>query len=106
MSAKKNITDARSRELQARKRAAKRAARRQQALTETASSGLRHIVRWPELEAMTRRGRTAIQQDIIEGRFPKPIPLGGRAIGWLVKEVEEWIAQRAIARNQHIEAAE
>jgi prophage regulatory protein len=104
MSTKKKTFDARTAELQARKRAAARARRHQQALAETTSSGLRRIIRWPQLEAMTGRGRTAIQQDIVAGRFPKPIPLGRRAVGWLVEEVEAWIEARAAER--HVEAAE
>jgi prophage regulatory protein len=105
MSTMKNTLDARSRELRARKRAATSAARLQRALQETTHAGLRRVVRWPELIAMVGRGRTAIQQDIIERRFPAPIPLGGRAVGWLIEEVEAWIAARAAERN-HIEAAE
>jgi prophage regulatory protein len=27
-----------------------------------------------------------------EGRFPKPISLGARAVGWVDAEVEEWLA--------------
>jgi prophage regulatory protein len=99
MSKKKVVLSARERE----RRARQRAAQRQQALAETASSGLRRIVRWPQLEAMTGRGRTAIQQDIKAGLFPRGIPLGGRARGWLIQEIEAWIAERAAER---IEAAE
>ena len=115
MSTKKNSLDARARELRARQRAATRAVRHQQALQATATAGLRRIVRLPELEVMVGRGRSAIHEDIIAGRFPKPIPLGGRAVGWLIEEIELWLADRindrkvqaAIAkRNQHIEAAE
>ena len=28
------------------------------------------------------------------GRFPKPISLGPRAVGWLEDEIESWIASR------------
>jgi len=32
--------------------------------------------------------------------FPKPVPLGPRAVGWLESEVSEWIAGRVkIARD-------
>jgi hypothetical protein len=46
MSKKKVVLSARERE----RRARQRAAQRQQALAETASSGLRRIVRWPQLD--------------------------------------------------------
>jgi prophage regulatory protein len=26
--------------------------------------------------------------------FPKPYPLGGRAVAWLASDIEAWIAQR------------
>jgi prophage regulatory protein len=106
MLTKQRISDARRRELRSRQRSAKRQARLQQALVETAASGLRKIVRWPELEIMTGRRRSAIQIDILKGAFPQPIPLGGRAKGWLITEVEAWIAARAAERHQHGEAAE
>ena len=107
MSAKKIINNARQRrEAKAGVRALKRAARLQKARAEVADIGLLKIVRWPELEVMTNRGRTAIQNDINAGRFPKPIPLGGRAVGFLIEEVEAWIAARAAERHQHHEAAE
>ena len=106
MSAKKIINDARQRrEAKAGMRAAKRTARLQRARTEAAGAGLLKIVRWPELEVMTNRSRTAIQNDINSGRFPKPIPLGGRAKGWLIEELEAWISARAAERHQR-EAAE
>jgi prophage regulatory protein len=106
MSTKKSVIDARDREVLARKRAAKRQARLQRALTETATAGVRKIIRLPEVEAMVGRGRTAIQNDINAGCFPQPIPLGGRAKGWLIEEVEAWISARAAERHQHNEAAE
>jgi prophage regulatory protein len=33
------------------------------------------------------------------GQFPRQIPLGGRAVGWLESEIEEWIAQRVQNRT-------
>jgi len=29
---------------------------------------------------------------VAEGRFPKPISLGARAVGWVDAEVEAWLA--------------
>ena len=28
------------------------------------------------------------------GDFPKPIPLGGRAVGWLEEDIERWIVEK------------
>ncbi len=99
---KNRVSDVRRRELRSRARAA----RRRLALTETAGSGLRRIIRLPELEAMVGRGRTSILADIDAGRFPRPVALGGRAKGWLLSEIENWLRARAAERDQHVEAAE
>jgi len=54
----------------------------------------RHMV-----EARTGLSRSSIYDRIAEGTFPKPIPLGGRSVGWLESEIVEWqkarIAERA-----------
>jgi prophage regulatory protein len=34
-----------------------------------------------------------------EGKFPHPVPLGARAVGWLESEVDQWIAERVSARR-------
>jgi prophage regulatory protein len=32
-------------------------------------------------------------------KFPRPIPLGARAVGWLESEVDDWIRARAAERT-------
>ena len=68
---------------------------------------LRRILRLPEVEAVTGRKRSAIYEDIAEGTFPPPVPLGPRAVGWLEDEVADWQEQRIAARiERHIKATE
>jgi prophage regulatory protein len=44
-----------------------------------------------------------IYQYIKDGVFPKPVPLGPCAVGWLESDVSEWIAGRVkIARDGSI----
>jgi prophage regulatory protein len=43
--------------------------------------------------------RANIYRLIHLGQFPRQIPLGGRAIGWLESEIEAWIAQRVQNRT-------
>jgi len=31
---------------------------------------------------------------VAEGRFLKEVSLGGRAVGWLQNEIQEWLQQR------------
>ena len=52
------------------------------------------IFRWPELKNTVGYSPTNIYYLIEKGDFPHAIQLGGRAIGWLESEVEEWIQKR------------
>ena len=56
------------------------------------------ILRLPTVKARTGLSRSTIYLRISEGRFPKPISLGGRAVGWIEAEVTDWL-------NQKIEAS-
>jgi prophage regulatory protein len=51
------------------------------------------------VEARTGLPRSSIYDRIAAGEFPKPVPLGGRSVGWLESEIVEWqkarIAERA-----------
>ena len=58
------------------------------------------FLRRKQVETRTGLSRSAIYQYIKDGLFPKPVPLGPRAVGWLESEVSEWIAGRVkIARD-------
>lgn len=50
----------------------------------------RRLIRRPAVEAMTSIGRTQIYRLIRDGRFPKPVPVGG-AVAWVEDEVQAWI---------------
>lgn len=54
----------------------------------------RRILRRPEVEAKTGFKRAHIYNLMKEGRFPKPIRLGVRAVGWDSVEIERWITDR------------
>jgi len=56
------------------------------------------ILRLPAVLARTGLSRSTIYLRISEGRFPKPVSLGGRAVGWIEAEVNDWL-------NQKIEAS-
>lgn len=49
------------------------------------------ILRLPTVRNRTGLSRSTIYARISAGRFPKPINLGGRAVGWIESEVNEWI---------------
>jgi len=52
------------------------------------------ILRLPTVKARTGLSRSTIYLRISEGRFPKPISLGGRAVGWVESEINEWLDER------------
>jgi prophage regulatory protein len=52
------------------------------------------ILRLPAVKARTGLSRSTIYLRISEGRFPKPISLGGRAVGWIEAEVNDWLNQQ------------
>ncbi|MEI7181926.1 MULTISPECIES: AlpA family transcriptional regulator [Pectobacterium] len=54
----------------------------------------RRILRRPEVEAKTGFKRAHIYNLMKEGRFPKPIRLGVRAVGWDSVEIDRWITDR------------
>ena len=49
------------------------------------------ILRLPDVKSLTGLSRSTIYLRISRGEFPKPVSLGGRAVGWVDREVEEWI---------------
>ena len=56
-----------------------------------------NILRLPEVKNQTGLSRSTIYQRISEENFPKQIDLGGRAVGWLESDIQNWIEQRLAA---------
>ncbi len=52
------------------------------------------ILRRPVVEALTGLSRSTIYQLMADGRFPRPVQLGPRAVGWRQSEIADWIARR------------
>ena len=53
-----------------------------------------NILRLPTVKFRTGLSRSTVYLRISEGTFPKPISLGGRAVGWLESEIDEWLDQQ------------
>ena len=58
------------------------------------------ILRLPAVKARTGLSRSSIYLWIAQGRFPKPISLGDRAVGWVESEVNEWLNRQIEASRQ------
>lgn len=52
------------------------------------------ILRLPAVKDRTGLSRSGVYEKIAAGRFPKPISLGARAVGWLESDIDAWIASR------------
>ena len=52
------------------------------------------ILRLPQVISAVGLSRSAIYQRISESKFPRQISLGGRAIGFLDSEIQDWIKSR------------
>ncbi|BDI61810.1 helix-turn-helix transcriptional regulator [Qipengyuania nanhaisediminis] len=59
----------------------------------------RLIYRERDLKAVTNTSRKFREDAMKAGTFPKPVPLGPKARGWLVSEIEDWIEERKAARD-------
>ena len=58
------------------------------------------MLRRKQVQSRTGLARRTIYQYIQDGTFPRPVPLGPRAVGWIESEVNDWIVERVrIARG-------
>jgi prophage regulatory protein len=57
------------------------------------------ILRLKDVIEKTGLARSTIYKYVDAGIFPKPIPLGGRSVGWVDAEVHEWITEKIENRN-------
>lgn len=59
------------------------------------------ILRLPAVKARTGLSRSTIYARIADGKFPRPVPIGARAIGFLSAEVDDWIAAQVAQRDHN-----
>lgn len=57
------------------------------------------LMKVKEVMSVTTLARATIYKYMEMGTFPKPVPLGGRAVAWVADEVEDWIASRIGERD-------
>ncbi|MDP2431128.1 MAG: AlpA family phage regulatory protein [Pseudomonadota bacterium] len=59
------------------------------------------LLRRPQVEARTGLSRSAIYSKLhrnpkrpadFDPTFPRPVPIGVKAVGWLAHEIDDWIA--------------
>lgn len=54
----------------------------------------RRFLRLPDVKRAVGLGRTSIYEKIKAGDFPKPYPLGARAVAWASDQIDGWIESR------------
>lgn len=52
------------------------------------------ILRLKDVRARLGTSRSWIYDQLKNGRFPKPIQLGPRSIGWLEADIEDWLRSK------------
>lgn len=57
------------------------------------------LLRRREVERRVGRSRSSIYALIADGRFPRPVRVGARAVRWVEAEVDSWIAARIAERE-------
>ena len=60
---------------------------------------VQRIYRRREVEQLSGKKRSALYADIAEGKFPRPVKIGARAVGWLESEIVAWQASRLAERE-------
>lgn len=50
------------------------------------------ILRRKQVEARTGLSRSTLYARIRDGNFPRPVSLGGKAVGWVEAEITDWVS--------------
>jgi prophage regulatory protein len=56
------------------------------------------LIRLKEVMHCSGLARSTIYKYIAANTFPKPVPLGGRAVAWIQAEVDAWIDSKIAVR--------
>ena len=59
---------------------------------------LKQIYRFPEVMKLTGLSRSSIYLAVSKEKFPKPIKIGRRAVGWPNDVIEKWV-QKLMEKN-------
>ncbi|MBN8522097.1 MAG: AlpA family transcriptional regulator [Alphaproteobacteria bacterium] len=57
-----------------------------------------NILKLPKVIEKTGLSRASIYAFVKEGKFPKPISLGLRSVGWVEVEITQWIEEKMNSR--------
>jgi prophage regulatory protein len=52
------------------------------------------LIRLKEVQYRVGLGRSTIYRWMAEGKFPRPVQLGGYAVAWAQEDIDAWICDR------------
>jgi prophage regulatory protein len=55
---------------------------------------IKRMIRLPEVRRTVALSRSEIYRLVSLQKFPAPIRLGARAVGWLESDIQEWLQRR------------
>ena len=58
------------------------------------------ILRLPAVMARTGLSRSTIYLRIANNEFPRSVSLGGRSVGWLEQDINEWLEKKIAASRK------
>ena len=61
-----------------------------------------NVLRLPTVKDRTGLSGSTIYLRMSRGEFPTPVNLGGRAVGWLESEIEDWIQGQIVASRKPV----
>lgn len=59
----------------------------------------KRIVRLRDVRIMTGKSRSSIYAEITDGRFPKQVKIGKRAVGWDCAAIQSYIRDKLNGRD-------
>ena len=66
---------------------------------------VQRFLRRPAVEQATGLPRSSIYERMAAGTFPKPVPIGPKAVGWVEAEIIDWQKKRVAERDSKASAA-
>ena len=60
------------------------------------------VLRRPAVEGKVKLCRSTIYGLIKDGKFPAPIRLGPRSVGWVAAELDTWLEERVKERDTEV----
>lgn len=61
-----------------------------------------NVLRVAQVIHKTGIPRPSLYRMMAQGRFPRPIKLAERAVGWVERDVDHWIAERMAATREAV----